>query len=634
MYFRKVAAFFLMLALLSSFAFGQTAAPAPAKPPQLTEEQKAEKAKKDKEIQEQIVTMLDRTIADIGSLRLPGNRAVVYALAGDIYWRYDSKRSRDLFRTGSGELLNYQADAERERLENVGQNPMMPVDPFDPADPRYEFLSLVGGRDPELGLELMAQTRSAGIADAMAKIAQQQAAAAAAATAGTAGTAGGLGTGVATNFDADRVRATQEIALEQSLTIRAAAADPDRAAKTIKESLAKGISFSVQPLLQIILQKDEKRAMDLAGDVVAKITGSDLLKNSDDLNGAIQYLQFMSRPPQQAPAGSKFKVFSFTDSQAKDVAYAIANALLKPSIPNFATGSISRVVPLLEKLVPDRAAMLKQKTAKPVSVTVSASAPKPGQPARLWDPAGTPEEIISAANKIANNPREKTTALQSAANKIPQIQDEARAKKIIDSIPDEKIRAQAQNTFDANRISRMTVEGRLDEAKASLASLTNKHSQIQRLVQLALQFQRKNTPKDLETAGGLMTEAKGLTNQFPEDEDELADYMELIRGYAVVEPEVGFRMMEPMMDQFNDMVQASAVLTRFNKRDRTFKKGELIMRIGGGLSGLLAFRYVPQIQSLARADLDRANAMTDRFQRSDARTLMKLYVLQGYTRGF
>ncbi|HQZ98124.1 MAG TPA: hypothetical protein PLP21_17515 [Pyrinomonadaceae bacterium] len=624
MYLRKIAAFSLTMTLLSSVGFGQ-AVTAPTPTP-LSAEAKAEKAKKDKEIQEQIVTMLDRTIADIGALKLPGNRAVVYALAGDIYWRYDSKRARELFRSGSGELLNYQAEAEREKLENVGQG--MP-EMFDVSDPRFDFLNLVGGRDPELGLELMAQTRPPAIADAMARIAQQSAVAGAAA--GTSGIGTGSGAGTPTTFDGDRMRATQEIGLEQSLTIRAAATDPEKAAKAIKDSLAKGISFSVQPLLQIILQKDEKRAMDLAGDVVGKLTSADLLKNSDDLNGALAYLQFMARPQQPANPGSKFKIFSFSDAQAKEVAYAIASALLKPSIPTFATAAIGRAMPSLEKLVPDKAALLKQKTAKPANVTVSASAPKPAQSARSWDPNDTPEKIIAAANKITNV-RDKTAALQSAANKIGQIADEARAKKIIESIPDEKIRAMAQDRFDANRINRMTVEGRLDEAKASVATLTNKRTQIQRLVSLALQYQRKNTPKDLETAGGLMTEAKALTNQFPEDEDELADYMELVRGYAAVEPDVAFRMIEPMMDQFNEMVQASAVLSRYNKRDRTFKKGEMVMRINGGGSTMLAFRYIPQIQLLAQADLDRMNTLTDRFQRTDARTLMRLYVLQGYQR--
>ena len=265
-------------------------------------------------------------------------------------------------------------------------------------------------------------------------------------------------------------------------------------------------------------------------------------------------------------------------------------------------------------------------------MTVSASAPKPGQPqqARPWNPSDTPEVIIAAAAKIANA-REKTSAYQFAANQIGQIPDEARAKRIIESIPDAQIRAQAQDRFDANRINRLTVEGRLDEARASVATLTNRRTQIQRLVALAIQYQRKNTEKDLETAGGLMAEAKSYTSLFPEDEDELADYMELIRGYAVVEPDTAFRMIEPLMEQFNEMINASAVLSRYNKRDRTFKNGEMVMRINGGLS-MLAFRYVPQIQMLAQADFDRMNILSDRFQRNDARTLMKLYILQGYQR--
>ena len=626
MYFRKIAAFGLSMSLLSSFAFAQTALP----PAPLSTEARTEKLKKDNEIQEQIVAMLDRTIAEIGGLRLSQNRAVVYALAGDIYWRYDSKRSRELFRNGAGELLNYQSDAERERLENVGQwIPEM----FDPSDPRYEFLSLVGQRDAELGLELMTQTRPAALAEAMAV-------AAAAAQQATSGGFGGSSTGIGASAvvtasqaadSMNRFRATQEIALEQSLTLRAAMSDPDKAAKAIKDSLAKGISTNVIPLLQTVLKADEKRAADLTADVISKITSTDLTRSNDDLNGALSFLQTAARSPATVPPGLKIKVFAFSESQGREIALKLVNTFMQPSLPTFVTAAIARALPSIEKLAPEKAILLKQRTAKPATVTVSASAPKPGEPARQWNPAGTPEEIISAANKIANA-REKTTAYQSAAGKIGQIADEARAKRIIDSIPDEKIRAQAQNTFDANRINRMTVEGRLDEARAIVSTLSNRRTQIQRLVLLATQFQRKNTEKDRETAGALMAEAKGLTNLFPEDEDELGDYMELVRGYAVVEPDVAFRMIEPMMDQFNEMVQASAVLSRYNKRDRTFKKGELVMHVNGGMGGMLAFRYIPQIQALAKADIDRMNTLTDRFQRNDARTLMKLYVLQGYQR--
>ncbi len=274
--------------------------------------------------------------------------------------------------------------------------------------------------------------------------------------------------------------------------------------------------------------------------------------------------------------------------------------------------------------------LIKQRYAQ--NKRAAAATQKRPQPARPWNPNDTPEAIIAAASKISI-PRDKTAAYSAAAAKIGQISDVARAKRIINSIPDERIRTQTQDRFDANRINRLTVEGRLDEARASVSTLGNRRTQLQRLVALAIQFQRKGTPKDVETAGGIMAEAKTYTNPFPEDEDELSDYMELVRGYAMVEPDVAFRMIEPLMEQFNDMIQASAVLSRYNKRDRTFKKGEMVMRVGGGFGNMLAFRYVPQIQLLARADIDRMNNLSDRFQRNDARTLMKLYILQGYQRG-
>ena len=129
-----------------------------------------------------------------------------------------------------------------------------------------------------------------------------------------------------------------------------------------------------------------------------------------------------------------------------------------------------------------------------------------------------------------------------------------------------------------------------------------------------------------------MVEAKAMTDPFPDDEDELADLMEVVRGYSTVEPEVAFRLMEPMIDQFNEMIQATAVLSKYNKRDRSFKKGELVMKVNGNPGGLLAFRYIPQIQMLGSADVERMSTMVDRFQRTDVRTIMKLYVLQGYLR--
>ncbi|HQY68726.1 MAG TPA: hypothetical protein PLD38_15730, partial [Pyrinomonadaceae bacterium] len=77
--------------LLCSFALAQT---------QPTDSD-ADKAKKNKEQDERVVQLLDQAIGEAVSLRLPQNRAVVYAMAGDMYWKFDEKRARELFRSSA-----------------------------------------------------------------------------------------------------------------------------------------------------------------------------------------------------------------------------------------------------------------------------------------------------------------------------------------------------------------------------------------------------------------------------------------------------------------------------------------------------------------------------------------------------
>lgn len=128
-----------------------------------------------------------------------------------------------------------------------------------------------------------------------------------------------------------------------------------------------------------------------------------------------------------------------------------------------------------------------------------------------------------------------------------------------------------------------------------------------------------------------MKDAKALANEYPEDEDELGDLMEVVKGYAIVNPDEAFRIFEPIVDQINDFVQASAILSKYNKRNRAFKKGELVMRSNGfSWDGFLLFRYTTQMQMLGKADLNRMSTLSDRFQRGDSRTIVKLFVAQGF----
>jgi hypothetical protein len=590
----------LCLVLFATASSAQNPTPTPTPVP-------AEKTEAQKELEKRVIEMLDQALADAPTLKLAQNRAVVYALAGDLYWQFDEKRARELFRNSASEIMTANIEADKEKKDT--EDPYAGIFEFS-SDIRGEILPLIAKHDADLALELMVQTRPAKLVEAMAKTAQPNA------------KDGGM-----FDFNPDRYRVQQEVALEQRFAVLAAEQNPDKAIKLIKDSLAKGISWNVLPLLQKLHDKDPKKAQSLADDVVAKIVDTDLAKKLEDLNAAVRFLQGATNPnASQTPDKKKFK---FTDQQLKDIANKLTATFLQATPMSLQmTMVMSQVINDLEKFVPERMPLLKAKQTEAMK-SMPPELARIQQQQKIWNPNSTPEEILAAWPKY--NEIEKATANQSLVSKISQIEDDARAKKLIDQIPDEKTRDQARESYESARIARASKEGKLDDAKRLIANLTKKKTQVQKLVALAVQYYKKGTDKDKETAAGLMKDAKAMTNEFPEDEDELNDLMEIVKGYAIVSPDVSFRLFEPVIDQINDYLQASAILSKYNKRNRNFKKAELVLRINGySWDGVLLFRYIKQMQMMGKADLNRMAVLTDRFQRSDARTIVKLFVVQGF----
>ncbi len=580
-----------------AFTFAQSVSPT---------ESPTEKEKTQKKLEEQVLKMLDQVINDAAVLKLPQNRAIVYAIAGDLYWKFDEKRARELFRSSANDMVVANVEAEKDK--KASDDPYMQVFDFDSV--RNQALPMIAKHDADLALELLVQTRTAQLTAELAKATQPNA----------------KQDNDYLNFNPEKYRVQQEIALEQSFAVLAAEQNPDKAIKLIKDSLSKGISWNVLPLLQKLNKKDEKKASQLADDVISKIVGTDLTKKKEDLSAAIRFLQYATNP--NAPKETKEKQFKFTDAQLKDLADKIADTFLQPSNSLEMTMGMTQAMPSLEKFVPEKIALLKQKQTEAMK-NMPLEVKRFQQQEKIWSQSSTPEEIIGELPKL--NEYEKISAYQSVNNKLGQIDDEARAKKIIEQIPDEKARADAAEQFESGKISRLAKDGKLDEAKKLIGNLSKKKTQIQKLVALAMEFQKKATDKDHETAVGLMKDAKALTNEYPEDENELNDLMEIVRGYATVDPNEAFRIFDPIVDQISDFVQASAILSKYNKRDQNFKKGELLMKVNGySWNGLLLFRYIDQIQLLGKADLDRMISFSDKFQRADARIIVKLFIAQGF----
>lgn len=567
-----------------------------------------EKVRKTKEQNERVMQLLDQAVGEAVSLRLPQNRAVVYAISGDLYWKFDEKRARELFRNAAAEIITF--NQENEKVKRESSEPFSEMFDFGGDSSRSEVLLLVAKHDAEMALELLLQTRSTKLADAMLK-----------ASLPNAKTGNDM-----LNFSPEKQRISQELALEQQFALLAADENPEKAIKLIKDSLAKGVSLNVMPLLQKLNKKDEKKAAELGGDVIKKLVDLDLAKSDEDMRAAMGFLQFAFKPA--SAASGKDKQFTFTDAQIKDLANKIAATLLQPSKSMTMAMTLNQAMPMLEKFVPDKAVLLKQRQAES-DANMPPEIKRLLDQQKLFDANSTAEDILAQYPKLQNE-YEKLSANEALIMKIGQIEDEARAKKLIDQIPDEKTRTSAQEQFEAARIGRSASAGKLDEAKKLIGNLTKKKTQIQRLVALAMDFQKKGGEKDIATAKGLMKEAKALTNEYAESNDDIADVMEVVKGYAQVEADAAFRMFEPIIDRINEYVQASSVLGKFNPQMSSFKKGELVLKVNGNPYDSPLFRYISHMQSLGKVDLERMILLSDRFARNDSRTIVKLYVLQGF----
>ncbi len=99
-------------------------------------ESKTEKEKIQKELEAQVLKMLDIAVGEAGTLKLAQNRAIVYAIAGDLYWKFNEKRAREFFRNSANDIVVGNDEAEKDKKTN--DDPYAGV--FDYTDVRAEIL--------------------------------------------------------------------------------------------------------------------------------------------------------------------------------------------------------------------------------------------------------------------------------------------------------------------------------------------------------------------------------------------------------------------------------------------------------------------------------------------------------------
>ncbi|HJQ32906.1 MAG TPA: hypothetical protein VJ866_12030 [Pyrinomonadaceae bacterium] len=574
---------------------------AAAQLPQVKQESDEEKAKARKELERKALALLDETLEQSQVLKLAENRAAVRLQAADLLWPRDEKRARQLFRDAASDFLAARTsarDAEARSRPDRSYWSLMQL--------RSQLLSTVAARDAQFALELLRDTRP------------------------PSSDAGGGSDAYSGMYYEDP---EQELRLEQSLMAQAAESDPKAALRLAEESLSKGVTFGVLQVLERLRRKDADSASKLAGEIVAKLRGQNLTGGQESFSVAVALLQSVVMPQSaertfyyggtatKTAAAEKPKPLALEESDVRDLADLVAGAALKDSTANGAYGLLMAVRPLLpelEKRVPARAAQLRQRIAE-VDKTLDPRMKAWAQMNSLM--TKTPDAIIEEAAKMPEEVRPAFYA--AAASKLAEAGETEKARQVVNDNLRGEAREQWLALLDQTELARAVEKGDTERARGVVSSIKSKEKRARALAELAVMLAAKG---DRKGAGQLLEEARGLLDRQPDDEKEIEALLEVARGYALVEPAKTFEMIEPLIDQGNDMIAAAALLEKFGQGSGFFRKGEMLMTPGLSMAGGSYARYVKALAELARVDFDRTRATADRFNRDETRLIARLLI--------
>lgn len=361
--------------------------------------------------------------------------------------------------------------------------------------------------------------------------------------------------------------------------------DVETALKYARKNLAKGLNYETISLLRKIYGKDTDKGISFGEDVVSKL-------KSDGSNPENFYLfnslisfgeETMSGKKDKETGKEKRPVFS--DQNMRELADIMAREILKRE-----EGSdFEAYLPQIEKYAPSRAVQIRTKfgikknTVKGSKISVEAPLP----PDSIPDVPNAKENVEKQLSENIENLGKKEVSGEDKQKIIEQ------SRKII-------------NSFDDRERKMMAING------------------------LALQVV---TMGDKKLASEILDDARGLINYQPVN---YRDYMEtwmLIGGYAQVDAEKAFPMIESTIYRLNDTISAFVKVGEFiDVNGDMVEEGEVqIGSFGGGMTrelmgGLGAANTT--VRSLAIADFKKTKDLTNRFDRQEVRILAKMLVLR------
>ena len=534
-------------------------------------------AKVDPATEKKALDLIESLSEQIGNLHSPSNRMRAECTVADLLWSRDEKRARSLFASALTQLasriseVDYGDPEVYQELSRINQS-------------RQELIMRIAAHDADLALTALRQTRLP-------------------------------------PENTGRVRGSDfqnEANLEMSVAGVIVNKDPSAALKLARNSLARGVSWSVINFLSQLYQKDQKSGQDLYQDIVARIKNDNMSRNPDLANNAWNLLNSF-QPPQA------------DEDTYRDLLKTVLNDVLGGSRQtqtglNMAQNfyyQLDRIAPLVEKYAPARTAELRE-WSQTVERTLDPQV-KMYQEMHKISQSGTVDEMLALASRYPADFR--TVLYQNAAWKAVTSGDAARAKEIAEMIPDPVQRRQTLDQLDNQTARAAEGNNKIVEARRLLDKATKINQKIDIILQAASDIAAQG---DKKAALDLLNEAKNMLASSPQSSAQLNGRVRLAQAYLKLDPEQTFAVLQPLIAKINELVAAASVLDGIDFQ--YLKDGEWVMPGVNNLGNVINSLDLT-LATLGQTDFDRARALADQIERPEMKVLMEIDLAQAVLGG-
>ena len=412
-----------------------------------------------------------------------------------------------------------------------------------------------------------------------------------------------------------------ELELETRLATIIAANDSAYAVEMARKSLAKGFSYNLTTLLATVQEKDPAAAAELASDILAKLKTVTLASNQEAATVAVKLFEMATIPgqPKSKPNTREQKPL-LTEQSLREFAELLAAAVLDPS-PASAVRfmNIRSVLPQIEKYAPSRAQQLRRALTESDGGT--ADGPQVFMPSEESQSAAS---LLAAAEKA--EPGMRDNYYRQAVMKLVNDDKMEEARQVITTrISDPEQRKQMLAELDKRILSTAASKGQLEETRKLISSARTNEERIEILTQLATAVAEKG---DKKTARLLLEEARNLSPGRTRYLKQLLARLQIARAYAFVDADQSLAILEPVIDQLNEIIAAGIILGEFFGEEEVVRDDEVLILFVGEMAGEFQKQFGKDLVKIATADFARTRDAAERFQRFEVRIMARLLVAQ------